>query len=152
MVWAGLWNKRVWADYEHLLRPIFSFFGGWDFFWKHYSICSEKLQFFFYKIFLTPEKVKKTPRFFRAKNLSVNTRRSEPDICSLICGPCWMAESHIWTRSHKNPQKLLTIGKFPGVARIYWALPNFYASLELNSRTIFKSYTKFLSIVKFQVF
>ena len=23
MVWAGLWNKRVWADYEQLLRLFF---------------------------------------------------------------------------------------------------------------------------------
>ena len=23
VVWAGLWNKRVWVDYEQLLRPIF---------------------------------------------------------------------------------------------------------------------------------
>ena len=26
--WAGLWNKRVWADYEQLLRPVFSLFRG----------------------------------------------------------------------------------------------------------------------------
>ena len=26
VVWAGLWNKRVWADYEQLLRPVFQFF------------------------------------------------------------------------------------------------------------------------------
>ena len=25
-VWAGLCKKRVWADYEQLLRPIFSLF------------------------------------------------------------------------------------------------------------------------------
>ena len=24
VVWAGLWDKRVWADYEQLLRPVFS--------------------------------------------------------------------------------------------------------------------------------
>ena len=23
LVWAGLWNKKVWADYEQLLRPVF---------------------------------------------------------------------------------------------------------------------------------
>ena len=28
LVWAGLWNKRVWADYEQLLRPVFSLFWG----------------------------------------------------------------------------------------------------------------------------
>ena len=28
VVWAGLWNKKVWADYEQLLRPVFlSFYG-----------------------------------------------------------------------------------------------------------------------------
>ena len=25
VVWAGLWNKWVWANYEQLLRPVFSF-------------------------------------------------------------------------------------------------------------------------------
>ena len=24
VVWAGLWNKRVWADYERILRAFFS--------------------------------------------------------------------------------------------------------------------------------
>ena len=28
VVWAGMWNKRVWADYEQLLRPVFSLFQG----------------------------------------------------------------------------------------------------------------------------
>ena len=28
VVWAGLWNKRVWAEYEQLLRPVFSLFRG----------------------------------------------------------------------------------------------------------------------------
>ena len=28
VAWAGLWDKRVWADYEQLLRPVFSLFGG----------------------------------------------------------------------------------------------------------------------------
>ena len=26
LVWTGLWKKRVWADYEQLLRPVFSLF------------------------------------------------------------------------------------------------------------------------------
>ena len=26
VAWAGLWEKRVWADYEQLLRPYFSLF------------------------------------------------------------------------------------------------------------------------------
>ena len=38
----------------------------------------------FLRTFLTPKKWKNS--FFRAKNLSVNTWRSRPDICSLICG------------------------------------------------------------------
>ena len=28
VAWAGLWEKRVWADYEQLLRPDFSLFRG----------------------------------------------------------------------------------------------------------------------------
>jgi hypothetical protein len=32
VAWAGLWNKRVWADYEQLLRPAFSLFRGQIFF------------------------------------------------------------------------------------------------------------------------
>ena len=46
VAWAGQWEKRVWADYEQLLRPIFSLFGG---------------QIFF-KIFLTPKKWKNRPQ------------------------------------------------------------------------------------------
>ena len=42
VVWAGLWNKRVWADYEQLLRPVFSLFRG-----------QKKIKFFF-----DPKKVK----------------------------------------------------------------------------------------------
>ena len=32
VVWAGLWNKRVLANYEQLLRPVFSLFRGQNFF------------------------------------------------------------------------------------------------------------------------
>ena len=28
VVWAGLWNRRVWADYEQLLRLVFFTFSG----------------------------------------------------------------------------------------------------------------------------
>ena len=28
VAWAGQWEKRVWADYEQLLRPVFSLFRG----------------------------------------------------------------------------------------------------------------------------
>ena len=67
VVWAGLWNKRVWADYEQLLRPVFSLFRGQKIlkksFWKHYSVRTEKLHntFFhnFFLYFLKPKKVKK---------------------------------------------------------------------------------------------
>ena len=31
VVWAGLWNKRVWADYEQRLRPVFSLFRSQTF-------------------------------------------------------------------------------------------------------------------------
>ena len=47
LVWAGLWNKRVWADYEQLLRPVFPLFRGQKnilkYFWKHHSVRTEKL-------------------------------------------------------------------------------------------------------------
>ena len=73
-VWAGLWNKSVWADCEQLLRPVFSLSWGQK----------KNLKYFFW-IFFCPEKVKS--KFFRVKYLSVNTWRSDsgPDICSLIC-------------------------------------------------------------------
>jgi hypothetical protein len=32
VAWAGLWKKRVWADYEQLLRPVFPLFWGQNFF------------------------------------------------------------------------------------------------------------------------
>ena len=28
VVWAGQWEKRFWADYEQVLRPVFSLFRG----------------------------------------------------------------------------------------------------------------------------
>ena len=34
MVWAGLWNERVWADYEQLFRPVFSLFFESKFFFN----------------------------------------------------------------------------------------------------------------------
>ena len=47
LVWAGLWNKRVWADYEQLLRPVFlSFYGqkiNLNFFKVYCRVCTEKL-------------------------------------------------------------------------------------------------------------
>jgi hypothetical protein len=85
VVWAELWNKRVWADYEQLLRPFLSLFR------KHYSVCTEKLlntfftKFFFFN-FLNPKKWKKQFFFLGLKfewNLSVNTWRSGTDCCWL---------------------------------------------------------------------
>ena len=28
VAWAEKWEKRIWADYEQLLRPVFSLFRG----------------------------------------------------------------------------------------------------------------------------
>ena len=85
-------KKRVWADYEQLLRPIFSLFRGQkislNFFWKYHSVRTEKLQ---------RKKVKKNifswEDFFSEKtfflglkfewNLSVNTERLGTDYCWL---------------------------------------------------------------------
>ena len=48
VVWAGLWEKRGWVDYEQLLRPVFFNFWGSRFFFskfflKHHSVLTEKL-------------------------------------------------------------------------------------------------------------
>ena len=73
---AILKKKSIWANYEQLLRPVFSLFRGqkknFNFFWKHYSVRTEKLHNTFgtkknLKKFFDPEKVKKKP-FSRAKN------------------------------------------------------------------------------------
>ena len=98
VVWAELWNKRVWANYEQLLRAGFSCFWGQKIiliFFENttYSDRTEKLHnTLFYKkfflIFFDPENTKNTHLFGGADNLSVNTWRSWPDICSLICATC----------------------------------------------------------------
>ena len=84
VVWAGLWNKRVWADYEQLLRPVFHFFGvkKKNLKKKHHSVCTEKLHWKKVK-----KKKSKNPYFFRAKNAIVSTLRSGTDYCWLYCGP-----------------------------------------------------------------
>ena len=106
LVWAGLWNKRVWADCEQLLRPIFSLFRGQKniliFFWKHHSVRTEKLH---------RKKVKKIFlggfSFFFQKNhfhlglkfewnLSVNTERSGTDYCWLYCDSFPFAPLNAW--------------------------------------------------------
>ena len=91
----ALLKKNMVADYEQLLRPVFSLFRGQKrfltFFWKHYSVCTEKLHntFFtnFFLNFLNPRKWKKW--FFLGLkfewNLSVNTWRSGTDYCWLYC-------------------------------------------------------------------
>ena len=47
VVWAGLWNKRVWADYEQFLRPFFlSFYVqkiNLKFVWKYLRVRTENL-------------------------------------------------------------------------------------------------------------
>ena len=54
-------------------------------------------------IFFWPRKHEKNT-FFRAKNLSVNTWRSGPDICSLICGYDPLLGWQIWGPiSGQNP-------------------------------------------------
>ena len=58
-------EKRGWADYEQLLRPVFSLFRGQKFlkilFEIYYSVGTEKLHNtlfmeFFFNFFLTPKK------------------------------------------------------------------------------------------------
>ena len=68
VVWDGLWNKRVWAYYDQLLRPVFlSFYGqkiNLKFFWNYFRIRTEKLdrrkvnetQRKFWKVFFMGEK------------------------------------------------------------------------------------------------
>ena len=79
VAWAGLWNKRVWADYEQLLRPVFFSFSGpkkiWIFFCIENTIasalksCIEKRWFFpFFSEFFFQKN-----HFFRAKNATVST-------------------------------------------------------------------------------
>ena len=83
VVWAGLWEKRVWADYEQLLMPVFqtAFFFTFSeskiflFFWKHCSIRTETLHrkkvFFFLDFFFYFRKTS----FFRAKDATVLVHR-----------------------------------------------------------------------------
>ena len=70
VIWAGFGpvgntgKKSAWADYEQLLRAVFSCFQGQKniakFFWKYPSVRTEKLHKipltkFFFEIFLTPK-------------------------------------------------------------------------------------------------
>ena len=86
VAWAGMWNKSVLANYEQLLRPVFSLFQGQNF-----------------KFFFDPEKGKKWTSkvahnrpgpFFPQTSPSHSPQPqidfpyheiSGPDICSLIC-------------------------------------------------------------------
>ena len=36
VAWAGLWDKRVWAEYEQLLMPVFSLFWVKKFFFNFF--------------------------------------------------------------------------------------------------------------------
>ena len=96
VVWAGLWNKRVWADYKQLLRPVFSLFRGQ----KNFKIFFENtiatalksyiILFLQKKILLIfwTRKSEKTGFFLGLTfewNLSVNTWRSGTDYCWLYC-------------------------------------------------------------------
>jgi hypothetical protein len=72
VAWAGLWNKRVWADYEQLFWVFFSISHGQKkriliFFFLHCSVRTEKLhkirfKFFQKKIFWTPKTWKNLPQ------------------------------------------------------------------------------------------
>ena len=70
VVWAGLWNKRVWADYEQLLRPVFSLFRGKIFFFFNFvkkvlcnfSVRTLVFQKKIFNFFLTPKKWKNGPQ------------------------------------------------------------------------------------------
>ena len=55
VAWTGLWEKRVWADYEQLLRPVFSLFRGQKIFQKFFentirkvALKKGKKKFFFF--------------------------------------------------------------------------------------------------------
>jgi hypothetical protein len=68
----------VWADYEQLLREIFSTFCGQKknfFFLKHCIVRTEKLHRKKVKFFLGGEEFffSEKPVFFRAKNSTVST-------------------------------------------------------------------------------
>ena len=90
VAWAGLWEKKglghLWATFE---ARFFTFPGSKKIlksFWKHHSVRTEKLHW---------KKVKKNlggggiffseKPFFRAKNATVGTLRSETDYCWLYC-------------------------------------------------------------------
>ena len=90
-LWAGLdcW-KKVWANCQQLLRPVFKVFMGEKlssiFFWKYRRVSIEKLQGKqkskkFWEVFFTGEKP-----CFRAKNLSVITKTLWWVLCLLL--PC----------------------------------------------------------------
>ena len=85
VVWAELWNKRVWADYEQLLRPVFlSFYGqkiNLNFVWKYFrGWAAKSLQ---PKILLskvspqekTPSKMPTTKISMKLKSLLMNFKR-----------------------------------------------------------------------------
>ena len=87
--WAELWKQRFGPIMSYFWCPFFHFFGVkifFTFFWKHYSVRTEKLRdtFFIKKnsIFFDPEKVKKNPTW--AKNLSLSTKTLRSVLCLLL--------------------------------------------------------------------
>ena len=93
---------RLWATFE---AHFFTFWGAKKMFKKLHNTFSYDLKKNY------PEKVKKT-HVFRAKNLGVNTWRSGPDICSLICGRNttwemnWVKKSEVVVSQCTNYTKL----------------------------------------------
>ena len=88
VVWVGLWNKKglgqLWATLEARFLKFLWKKTNQTFFWKYFRVRTEKLH---------KKKVNKSQKnfgkyflFTMGKNLSVNTWRTGPDICSLICG------------------------------------------------------------------
>ena len=96
VVWAGLWNKRVWATFE---ACFFIDKKKLIFFWKYFRVRTEKLHW------IKVNKSEKNGKYFlwgfiTAKNLSVNTWRSGQDICSLI-SVIWNEPMVIYTFCHE---------------------------------------------------
>ena len=77
MAWARLWEKRVWADYEHLLRSVFGVKKISKVFFESTIASALKSGIIillkkFLKFFWGVEKSEKNI-FFRAKNAPVGT-------------------------------------------------------------------------------
>ena len=113
VVWTGLWNKRVWADYEQLLRPFFSLFRGQKIFFnffennkasslKIYIIAS--LQIFFFFNFLNPKNWKNC--LFLGLKFQWN-----------LCVNILLAK--LWSRLAKKPVIIVQKEQRPGCLKRY---------------------------------